>query len=142
MKKLIWFLLFIPSLMIAQTKEEAAVAAAVEKLRLAMLSASEQQLSAIASPLLTYGHSGGMIEDKKAFVDTFVSGKSKFTSLNFDGQSIQIQGSTAIVRHSLTGETADKGKEPGKVNIFVLLVFAKEKGQWILLARQAVKKPA
>jgi ketosteroid isomerase-like protein len=33
----------------------------------------------------------------------------------------------------------DKGKQPAKVNIKVMLVFTKGKNGWLLLGRQAVK---
>jgi hypothetical protein len=38
----------------------------------------------------------------------------------------------------MTGDTNDNNK-PGTVNLGVLLVWQKQKGQWKLLARQAFK---
>ena len=52
----------------------------------------------------------------------------------------QISGDVALVRHHLTAET-NNNSVPGKADLFILLVWQKQKGQWKLLARQAVKVP-
>jgi len=124
----------------AQTKQETAVANAVEQLRKAMVDADPVMLDKLTSPQLSYGHSGGALDDKTVFVQKIVSGKSDFTALNFVAQTISISKNTAIVRHTLNGDTNDNGK-PGEVHLLVLLVWQKLHGQWKLLARQAIKMP-
>ncbi len=125
----------------AQSKEEKAVASQVELLRKAMVDADKASLEKVADEKLSYGHSGGKIEDKTAFVSNIVSGKSDFVSIDLADQTIAISGNTAIVRHTLTAETNDNGVA-GHVKLYVLLVWSKEGSQWKLLARQAVKVPA
>ncbi|WP_207420491.1 nuclear transport factor 2 family protein [Desertivirga brevis] len=125
----------------AQTKAEKQVASAVEQLKKAMIDGKKEDLEAIASEDLSYGHSGGKIEDKTAFVEAIASGKSDFVTINLTDQTIKVSGKTAIVRHKLAAQTNDGGK-PGNVNLFILLVFSKEHGKWKLLARQAVRPPA
>ncbi|SDH53876.1 protein of unknown function [Chitinophaga filiformis] len=125
----------------AQSKEEKAVASQVELLRKAMVDADKASLEKVANEKLSYGHSGGKIEDKTAFVSNIVSGKSDFVSIDLSDQTIAISGNTAIVRHTLTAETNDNGVA-GHVKLYVLLVWSKEGSQWKLLARQAVKVPA
>jgi hypothetical protein len=122
----------------AQPGSEAEVAKAVETLRQAMLDANKQALEKIAADELTYGHSNGLIENKAAFVENIASGKSDFVSITLSEQSVVIVGSTAIVRHKFVADT-NNGGTPGKANISVLLVWEKLKGEWKLLARQAVK---
>ncbi|WPQ60739.1 nuclear transport factor 2 family protein [Chitinophaga sancti] len=124
----------------AQSKEEKAVAAQVELLRKAMVDADKATLEKLVDAKLTYGHSGGKIEDKATFVDNIVSGHSDFLSIELSDQTIVVSGNTAIVRHNLAAATNDNGK-PGNVHLHVLLVWAKEGSQWKLLARQAVKQP-
>ncbi len=126
------------SSMKAQNKDSITVAAAVEQLRLAMVSGNQDDLNAIASDQLSYGHSGGHVEGKKEFVEKIVSGKSDFVTIELSEQSIMVVGKTAIVRHSLNATTNDSGK-PGTVKLKIMLVFKKEKGKWLMLARQAVK---
>lgn len=124
----------------AQSKDEAAVAAAVQSLRSAMIDADKAALEKLTAAKLSYGHSNGRIEDKAAFIGNLVSGQSDFVTMDLSAQTIAITGQTAIVRHTLGGQINDSGKA-GTVNLYVLLVFGKEGGQWKLLARQAVKIP-
>ena len=122
----------------AQTKDKKDVAQAVETLKRALISDDEQSLKAITAENLSYGHSSGKIEDKQTFVETLVSGRSDFVSIDLTGQTIQISGNTAIVRHDLSAQTNDSGK-PGTVKLGVMLIWQKQHGQWKLLARQAYK---
>ena len=120
--------------------EVSKVANAVETLRQAMVSADPKILENITAEALTYGHSGGKIEDKTAFIDQLVSGRSDFTAITLTEQTITVLGNTAIVRHKLSAATNDAGKGPGTVHLAVLLVWIKQNGDWKLLARQAVKQ--
>ena len=122
----------------AQSKEEAAVTAAVENLRKAMIDGDKTGLQNITADQLSYGHSSGRVEDKATFVDNIVSGKSDFVTIELTNQTIAVAGDAAIVRHTLSATTNDGGN-PGSVKLNILLVFQKQKGQWKLLARQAVK---
>jgi ketosteroid isomerase-like protein len=103
-----------------------------------MTDADKTALENLADDQLSYGHSSGHIDDKKAFVDKIVSGKSDFVSIDLAEQTITISGKVAIVRHILNAKTNDGGK-PGEVHLKVMLVWQKQGGQWKLLARQAVK---
>jgi len=124
----------------AQSKDEAAVAKAVESLRTAMVDANKAGLEKVTLPALSYGHSNGRIEDKAEFIGNLVSGYTDFVTMDLSAQTISINGNTAIVRHTLSGKTNDSGK-PGQVSLYVLLVWQKAGGEWKLLARQAVKVP-
>jgi ketosteroid isomerase-like protein len=122
----------------AQSKEEAAVNAAVENLKKAMIDGDKAGLQNITSDKLSYGHSSGRVEDKATFVDNIVTGKSDFVTIELTNQTVSVSGDAAIVRHSLSATTNDSGN-PGSVKLNILLVWQKQKGQWKLLARQAVK---
>jgi hypothetical protein len=142
MKKISFLLLVLVTgtLVYAQkpTKDSMAVANAVEALRNAMLDPTATNLMALTSPLLSYGHSGGAIDDQQLFIEKLVSGKSDFVELNFTNQSITMSGDVALVRHELHAKINDGGK-PGEVHLKVLLVWQWQKAGWLLLARQAVK---
>lgn len=125
---------------IAQNKDEAAVAAAVESLKKAMIDADKVALQKLAVDQLSYGHSSGKVEDKATFIENIVSGKSDFVSIDLTNQTIAVVGDAAIVRHTLSAATNDSG-HPGNVKLNILLVWQKQKGDWKLLARQAVKVP-
>lgn len=143
MKKILSFMLVIVLSIgssYAATPNQSTVEQAVETMRLAMLSADKAQLENVALPSLTYGHSSAVIENKAEFVDAIVSGRSGFTTLEFQDQTITTEGDTAIVRHVFSADTNNSGKI-GKVKIGVMLVFKKVDSDWKLLARQAYKLP-
>lgn len=125
---------------ITKHTDEDAVEAAVEQLRLVMITPNKTILENLAADELSYGHSSGTIRDKQGFVHEFVKGWSVFRSISFSGQTVQLVGDVAIVRHRLTGETFNKNV-PDKIDILILLVWQKQKDTWKLLARQAAKIP-
>lgn len=141
MKQLLVILLLATSLgntLHAQTKDEKAVADAVEHLRKLMVDPDKAGLESLTMPELSYGHSGGKVEDQAAFVNALVSGASDFVTIELSQQTVKVVGKTAIVRHILSGTNNDGGK-PGVVKIAVLLTWVKQGKEWKLLARQAVK---
>jgi ketosteroid isomerase-like protein len=122
----------------AQSKSENQVAAASEQLRKAMVDGDKAALENLVTEQLSYGHSGGLLENKNQFVEKIVSGKSDFVTIDLSEQTVSVSGKTAIVRHILKAKTNDGGK-PGDVHLRILLVWQKQGGKWKLLARQAVK---
>ena len=140
MKKIIVSVIFFLGMTsaMAQTKNEKAVALAVENLRKAMVDPDSAMLDKLAADSLSYGHSGGHVEGKAEFISKIVSGKSDFVTIDLSEQTIYINKNTAVVRHKLNAKTNDNGK-PAEVHLLVLLVWQKQHGNWRLLARQAVK---
>ena len=133
--------LFINSLVFAQSNDEKAVADAVEKLRVAMLDAKETDLNKLTSADLSYGHSNGLLEDKKEFIRALTSEESNFTRIELSEQTIKITGDIALVRHKLMGDTHNKGKDPAPVKLGIFMVWQKMRGDWLLVGRQAFKLP-
>lgn len=123
----------------AQNKQENEVAVAVELFRKTMVNPDHATFDKLTSPDLTYGHSNGLIEDKRTCIESMVTGRYKFKSLDLTDQSIKMVDKTAIVRHVFFAHTHDAGKEPGTVKLKVLQVWQKQRGHWVLLARQAVR---
>ena len=117
---------------------EQAVAAAAEKLRVAMIDPTPAALTDLVADDLSYGHSGGRVDTKDSFIGDLIAGKSDFVTIAITDQAIKVVGNIAIVRHALTADTNDSGK-PGKVQIKILGVWQQQGGQWKLLARQAVR---
>ena len=129
--------IFNPNIVLSQ-KAEKEVADAVENLRLLMIDPDSVKLATLVSDKLSYGHSGGHIEDRANFIQTLTSGKSDFVAIDLSDQQVTIVDKMAIVRHILNATNNDGGK-PGTVKLSVLTVWYKEKGGWKLVARQAVK---
>lgn len=123
---------------LAQGKDDPALIATVEAFRKALIDPDKGSLDKLTMNELTYGHSSGLIQDKAAFEQALLSGSSDFVSIDLSDQTISVVGNTAWVRHTLSAVTNDGGK-PGTTHLSVLTIWLKQKGQWKLLARQAVK---
>jgi uncharacterized protein DUF4440 len=117
----------------------AAVADAVIELTKAMLAADKAKLEALVADQLSYGHSSGLVQDKSAFVDTIVSKKTVYKSIELSKQTIVIAGNDAIVRHSWMGESGPGDGTWTVSKIGILQVWQKQSSGWRLLARQAFK---
>ena len=123
---------------LAQGGDEAAVAAAVEALRQAMVAADKAKLLAVAHDKLYYSHSSGAIETKEQYAANIASKKTTFKTLTFADQMISVVGDNAIVRNTFAADV-DRGGKPDSVKIGVVQVWKKDAGAWKLLARQGFK---
>lgn len=124
----------------AVSKEETAVGNRLESFRKALIDPSESKLKELTSKELSYGHSSGVVEGQKVFIEKLLSGESDFVTIEFQNQSIQVVGDVAVVRHNLVAHTKDSGVERD-IKIGNVLVWQKQKNNWLLLARQAFKLP-
>lgn len=128
-----------PLAAIADPNEAAAVDAAVEGLRQAMLTADKAKLQALTSDQLSYGHSSGKLETKAQFIDVVAGKKTLYKAINHEQPApTAVVGNTAIVRHVFSGESETDGKA-NPIKIGVLQMWVKQDGAWKLLARQAFK---
>jgi hypothetical protein len=135
------FTFYLPTFSQQNDQDQVQIKAKVEDLRKAMIAADKIALDQLTAPELSYGHSNGMIEDKATFIDALLKGRSVFKTMVLSDQTARICGDIAIVRHRLQGDT-NNDNVPGKIDLFVLLIWQKQDGQWKLLARQSVKNPA
>jgi thioredoxin-related protein len=142
MRNLLGLIIFCTSITVvnAQTKDEKAVASAVEILNKGIIEPDKALLENITSEGLSYGHSGGKVQNKTEFVEDLLHGTFDFLTVNTSNQKIMISGKNAIVRHTFTAKATNAGT-PVDLNIGNLLVWRKEHGQWKLIARQAFKLP-
>lgn len=131
-------LLILEGTAIAQTKDERAVAAAAAALNKAILDADKSALEALTSTALSYGHSGGQVDDQAQFITPLINGTIDFTSIETGDQTIRITGKTAIVRNTFNGNLTKDGKNI-TLKIGILMVWENVKGNWKLLARQGYK---
>jgi hypothetical protein len=120
----------------AQAGDEAAVKQSVEAFRKAMLANDRAQLDALTADQLSYGHSGGKVQNKAEFLEGAV--QSRWKSISVSEETTHIVGSNAISRFTLTGENESDGKL-NALKLGILMVWLKQDGHWKLLARQAVK---
>jgi hypothetical protein len=123
---------------LAQPAEDAAVTQAVERLRVAMISADRNQLEALTAPQLSYGHSAGVVESRAQFLDVVAGKRTVYKTITLSDQSLTMAGDNAIVRHVFSTDFESDGK-PSSSRVGVMQVWQKQGGQWRLLARQAFR---
>lgn len=122
----------------AQSKAEKAIASAVETLHRGIIDPEKSLLEGIVSEDLSYGHSGGKVQNKAEFIDDQFNGAFNFSSITPTDQKITVSGKNAIVRHIFIAKATNAGV-PTDIRIGNLMVWRKEGGIWRLLARQAFR---
>ena len=141
MKKLIslfGFLFISVTIVTAQSAEETKVADAVAALNKAMIDVDKNVLESLTVEDLSYGHSGGKVENKTQFLTAVVSGTVDYISIDVTDQKITVTGKNAVVRNIYAAKLTNEGK-PVDIKIGTLMVWQKIKGKWKLLARQGYK---
>jgi Domain of unknown function (DUF4440) len=125
----------------AEGGDEAGVAQAVEALRKATLAQDKAKLEQLSATELSYGHSGGVVQNKAEFVNGVMTRKSTVKSIEFPELKVGIAGNNAVARHLWVSESEMDGK-PTSTKIGILSVWTKQDGGWKLLARQGYKLEA
>ncbi|NOT76370.1 MAG: nuclear transport factor 2 family protein [Cyclobacteriaceae bacterium] len=131
-------LVLIPVFAFAQSVDEKQVSTSVEILTKAIIDADKPTLNTLLSDNLSYGHSGGKVEDKSQFIESLMTKNSDFVTIALTEQTIKVIDNVAVVRHILKAETLNRG-EAGSASLSVMLIWIRQNNQWKLLARQAVK---
>ena len=134
---LITFCLFCFNLK-AQTIEESKIAQLVTEFNQAIVRTDTTALNNLVHNQLSYAHSSGLIQDKKAFIKAIIAGPNFFKSFDLRGQTVAIAGKNAIVRHIATAQAINNGN-PVEIKFGNLMVWQKYRGSWKLLARQGYK---
>ncbi len=141
MKKTIAFLLLIVGLSAtAQNKDEKVVIEKTYLLSHTVFGTKDSlTLEKLFSKEATYGHSGGKLQNRKEAIDGASSNKSTYSDTAVSNLNVIINGTTSIARYLFVANehTADGKVVP--LHFSMMLVWVKEKGEWKLMGRQAVK---
>jgi Domain of unknown function (DUF4440) len=136
------FIIFLLGLTIqsfAQTKEEK-VLMQVTQLNNAIFGVKDSiALERLLANKVSYGHSSGKIENRQEMIHGAVSNTGSYTNFVMEGATVYFEKNTAIVRHVLNATSIDKDGKQSPLHIGILQVWVKQKKQWKLTARQAVK---
>ena len=142
MKKLSMLLmvLVIAAATYAQSSQEDKVWERVQALTNAIFDKRDSvALLDLVSANVTYGHSGGAIEDKAAMVHKAMVSKTTYRNQQFEKLSIQVKDKVAIVRHNFRAISIDEAGKESPLDLGIMQVWRKESGKWRIWARQAVK---
>jgi ketosteroid isomerase-like protein len=119
----------------AMKSDEASVNDAMNQLSAAMIASDGQKMKALTAETMTYGHSNGRVQDQSAFIDTIVSGQTRYRRIDLTNTVIHVTGDNAVIRDHFSGDVESGGKVKD-VEFDTLLVWQKQDGKWKLLARQ------
>jgi len=119
----------------------AAVRAADDQRAAATIAADRAKLAAIFSDELHYAHSSGLVDTKSSYLESIVSGRTKYHVIQFEERNftmaapgIALESGRAHIKATSSAGESD--------SIFrFLAVWRKEKGQWHFLAWQSCKLP-
>ena len=117
--------------------DEAALAAAAERLRRTMINVDPAALDELLADKLSYGHSDGRVQAKDELVASLVERRSVFHAIEISRQTLSLSGDVGIVRNRFTADGISNGK-PSKPDLRVLQLWQRQDGRWRLLARQAL----
>ena len=107
----------------------------------ATIAADRAKLAAIFSDDLSYAHSSGMVNDKTAYIDTIVSGHTKYFLIEYEQRKFT-PGAPGIVL--MTGRCLIKSSNDGPPvdhHLNFLAVWRLEGGAWRFLAWQSCSLP-
>jgi hypothetical protein len=125
----------------AEGADETALNQAVEALRKATLAQDKAKLEQLVADQVSYGHSGGRVENKTELINGVMNRKAVVKSIEFPELKVAVVGNGAVARHLWVSESEMDGK-PTSTKIGVLQVWQKQDGNWKLLARQGYKLEA
>jgi len=138
------FLLGLTALQAAEDPVLAALRAADDERVRATLVAERAGLTAIFSDDLRYAHSTGGVDDKASYIDSLVSGRTKYVAIDYQERNFTfpvpgIALMTGRVHIKATSATSATGASDGVLSL--LAVWREEKGHWRFLAWQSCKLP-
>jgi len=117
---------------------EAAIAELEKQWVDAVLKSDTATLAKLVSDDLTYTHSNTKTETKQQFIDAITAPAGTPASIKFENVKTRVYGNTAVVTH-----VAYFQPKTGAVNhLYITHVWAKGKGGWQMVSRQATRFPA
>lgn len=121
-----------------QTKKEKHIIQRMNALNQAIIDTDSTALKNLVWAELSYGHSSGLIQNKAAFISGVMNGPNYFKKFDLQNQTVEVQGRTAVLRHTATAQAVNKGNQVA-LRFGNILIWQKRKGVWKLVARQGYK---
>ena len=103
----------------------------------AMIKHDKAALEKLLADDLVYIHSSSKNETKAEVIQAVTSGSATYESIDFRDTTVRQYGDVVITNHKATIKT----KQTGVANLLVTHVWAKNKGGWQFVSRQASRLP-
>jgi ketosteroid isomerase-like protein len=117
---------------------EKAVSAAETQWRQAVLEGNRSVLASLMAEDITYTHSSALTQTKEQFMESVVSGSTKYQGIEFKTTQMRQYGDTIIVIHDAIITTV----QTGVAHLYLTHVWSRQNGRWQMVSRQATKIPA
>jgi len=128
------------ALTFAATPEEE-LKATMEKWKTAVIQKDRASIERYTAPNVTYSHSNALMENREQMLAAFLSPDMQYKALDTSETTFRFIGSNVgIVQTKMMVRNVQKGS-PKTTPLSVLMVWAKEKGDWRLVARQTTRLP-
>lgn len=124
----------------AQSKTQDEVIAADKAWAAAIVGKDFAALEKLLADDLVYTHSTGIIDTKKAYIDSQKSGAQKYLSVDYDGPKVQAYANTAVLTSGLKMHTETRGNDQ-TASFRVIHVWVKKDGRWQMVAHQTTRLP-
>ncbi len=119
-------------------KAEKEVMAAMEAWRQAMLKKDGAGLAKLYHEDIRYGHSSGLVEDKKTAVNHIVTTKADYAAVDLIDTKVSVQGNVALVNGRVNFKQVTDGKA-NDVKLHVLHVWVRTPQGWQMIGRQSTR---
>ena len=124
------FLLFVGFAANAQNKDEVAVLSNARALSNIVFGSKDSvSLERLLSNNLSYGHSGGKIENKKEAVHNITHNQSTYADVTLSPTSLWIEGASAVTRYTMTANETTKEGKVNALKLHIVLFWVKKKKQ-------------
>ena len=117
---------------------EKEVTAAMESWRQALLKKDGAALARLYHEDLRYGHSSGLVEDKKTAVNHIVTSKADYASVDLIDTKVSVHGNFALVNGRVNYRQVTDGKA-NDVKLHVLHVWVRTPQGWQMIGRQSTR---
>lgn len=118
---------------------EKEVMAAMEAWRQALLKKDGAALTRLYHEDIRYGHSSGLVEDKKTAVNHIVTSKADYAVVEVLDPRITVQGNLALVNARVNYKQVTDGKA-NDVRMHVLHVWVRTPQGWQMIGRQSTRE--
>jgi uncharacterized protein (TIGR02246 family) len=116
---------------------EKAVSAAESQWRQAVLAGNRSVLANLMADDITYTHSSALTQTKDQFIESVISGSTKYQGIDFKTTQMRQYGDTVIVIHDTIITTV----QTGVAHLYLTHVWSRRNGRWQMVSRQATKMP-
>jgi ketosteroid isomerase-like protein len=118
---------------------EKEVMAAMQAWRTAMMKKDGAALARLYHEDLSYGHSSGIVENKKEAVNHMVTTKVDYAAVDLVDTKINVQGNLALVNGRVNYKQVTDGKATD-IKLHVLHVWVKTPQGWQMIGRQSTRE--